>query len=219
MEQPNRERKGEIKYQITLNAEQKIAKAAIWDNQLVILTGASGSGKTTVNAQCALDLLNKKMCNRIFISRPTVEVGKSLGFLPGGLTDKLDPYFEAFMECVENCLKDKAAFEKVKDKFIYLPIQFIRGRTINDYLFLDEAQNTNISEMEAILTRLGKDGKIVVCGDLAQKDTNINHDGLTFAIELSKRITEIKHIKLETNHRSELVKRILDVKNSLTWTK
>lgn len=217
MEKPKREYKGDIKYAISLNEEQKEAKRLILDNQIVIITGAAGSGKTTINAQCGLDFINKGMCENIFLTRPLIEVGRTLGYLPGELKHKQDPYFEAFMECVSTCVGDKNKYNKIieDNKFKYLPIQFIRGRTINDYLFVDEAQSTTPHEMEAILTRLGKTGKIVICGDLSQKDINLDYDGLTFAIELSKKIPEIKHIKLQANHRSDLVKKIMEVKSSL----
>lgn len=189
------------------------------DNLFILedFTVTHNSGKTTINAQCALDFLNKKMIDNVFLCRPFIEVGKSLGYLPGDLNQKSNPYFEAFIENVYKCSNDR---DKVKQwiedgRFIYLPIQYIRGRTIDDYLFLDEAQSTSPHEMEAILTRLGKNGKLIICGDLAQKDTNIEYDGLSYALDLAKRIPEIKHIKLHSNHRSNLVQKILEVTLSL----
>jgi phosphate starvation-inducible protein PhoH and related proteins len=217
MKEPKRIYKQEIKYGIALNEEQKDAKRLILDNQIVIITGPAGSGKTTVNAQCSLDFLNKGQCDRIFITRPFVEVGRSLGYLPGDINSKSDPYFEAFLECVQKCSNDKVKYEKYLEdgKFKYLPIQYIRGRTIDDYLFLDEAQSTSPHEMEAIMTRLGKTGKLVICGDLAQKDISMEYDGLQFALDICKKVDKIKHIKLHSNHRSELVQEILEAKKQL----
>jgi phosphate starvation-inducible PhoH-like protein len=98
MREPNRERKNDIKYNVTLNEEQKLAKQLIIDNQIVIVTGRAGSGKSLVCAQAALDFLMKKQCNHIYVTRATIEVGGSLGFLPGDLEDKFNPYLEAFQE-------------------------------------------------------------------------------------------------------------------------
>ena len=99
----------------------------------------------------------------------------------------------------------------VKDeKIVAYPVQFIRGKTIDDILVVEEAQNLTKAEMLAILTRLGKTGKIIVNGDNAQRDTKESYTGLDMAIELSKSIPEIKWIKLKDNHRSDLVGKILD---------
>jgi len=99
----------------------------------------------------------------------------------------------------------------IKDKVIEaMPVQFIRGKTIDDVLVVEEAQNLNKSQMLAILTRLGKTGKIIINGDNEQKDIKDEYNGLSYVIELSKKIEEIKWIKLKVNHRSDLVGKILD---------
>jgi phosphate starvation-inducible PhoH-like protein len=212
MKEPNRERKSEIKYNITLNEEQKIAKQLIIDNQIVIVTGRAGSGKSLICAQAALDFLMKKQCNHIYITRATIEVGGSLGFLPGDLEDKFNPYLEAFQENLEKCYDKVKIQELVKNKkIIAYPIQFIRGKTIDDVLVVEEAQNLTKAEMLAILTRLGKTGKIIINGDNEQKDIKESYTGLSYAIELSKKIEGIEWIKLKANHRSDLVGKILDL--------
>jgi len=212
MKEANRERKSEIKYNVTLNEEQKLAKQLIIDNQIVIVTGRAGSGKSLVCAQAALDFLMKKQCNHIYITRATIEVGGSLGFLPGDLEDKFNPYLEAFQENLEKCYDKLKIQELVKNKRVLAyPIQFIRGKTIDDVLVVEEAQNLTKSEMLAILTRLGKTGKIIINGDNEQKDIKESYTGLSYAIELSKKIEGIEWIKLKANHRSDLVGRILDV--------
>lgn len=212
MKEANRERKSEIKYNVTLNEEQKLAKQLIIDNQIVIVTGRAGSGKSLVCAQAALDFLMKKQCNHIYVTRATIEVGGSLGFLPGDLEEKFNPYLEAFQENLEKCYDKLKIQELVKNKrVIAYPIQFIRGKTIDDVLVVEEAQNLTKAEMLAILTRLGKTGKIIINGDNEQKDIKESYTGLSYAIELSKKIEGIEWIKLKANHRSDLVGRILDV--------
>jgi phosphate starvation-inducible PhoH-like protein len=211
MKEPNRERKGEIKYNITLNEEQKEAKQLIIDNQIVIVTGRAGSGKSLICAQAALDFLMKKQCDHVYVTRATIEVGGSLGFLPGDLEDKFNPYLEAFQENLEKCYDKVKIGELVKNKKITAyPVQFIRGKTIDDVLVVEEAQNLTKGEMLAILTRLGKTGKIVINGDNEQKDIKDDYNGLSYVIELSKQIPGIKWIKLKANHRSDLVGKILE---------
>jgi phosphate starvation-inducible PhoH-like protein len=212
MKEPNRERKSDIKYNVTLNEEQKLAKQLIIDNQIVIVTGRAGSGKSLICAQAALDFLMKKQCNHIYVTRATIEVGGSLGFLPGDLEDKFNPYLEAFQENLEKCYDKVRIQELVKNKkVIAYPIQFIRGKTIDDVLVVEEAQNLTKAEMLAILTRLGKTGKIIINGDNEQKDIKESYTGLSYAIELSKKIEGIEWIKLKANHRSDLVGKILDL--------
>ena len=211
MKEPNRRRKNEIKYKVTLNEEQKEAKRLIIDNQIVVVTGRAGSGKSLVSAQTGLDFLMTKQCDNLFVTRATVEVGGSLGFLPGTLEDKFNPYLEAFQENLTKCY-DKVKIEQlVKDQQIMAyPVQFIRGKTIEDVLVVEEAQNMTKGEMLAILTRLGKTGKIIINGDNEQRDTGNQYTGLSYAIELSKKIEGIEWIKLKANHRSDLVGKILD---------
>jgi len=211
MKETNRERKQDIKYKITLNEEQKEVKRLILENQIVIITGRAGCGKSLVSAQCALDFLFKKQCDQILVTRAAVEVGHSLGFLPGSLNEKFDPYLEAFQENLIKCYDKVKVEELIRDKkVIALPVQFIRGKTVDDILIVEEAQNLTKAEMLAILTRLGKTGKMIVNGDNEQKDIKDDFNGLSYVIELSKKIKEIKWIKLKHNHRSDLVGKILD---------
>jgi phosphate starvation-inducible PhoH-like protein len=203
MKEPNRERKQEIKYNVQLNDEQKEAKRLIIENQIVIITGRAGCGKSLVCAQVALDFLNKKQCDMVYVTRATIEVGNSLGFLPGALEDKFNPYLEAFQENLNKCY-DKAKIEQLvaDKKILAYPVQFIRGKTVDDVLIVEEAQNLSKPQMLAILTRLGKTGKIIINGDMEQQDTKDAINGLAYAIELSKKISEIKWMKLKENHRN-----------------
>jgi phosphate starvation-inducible PhoH-like protein len=216
MKDPKREYKNDIKYKVTLNDEQKEAKRLIINNQIVIITGRAGSGKSLVGAQVALDFLFKKQCDKVFVTRATIEVGNSLGFLPGGIDEKFNPYLEAFQENLLKCYDGVKIQEFIEaKKILTYPVQFIRGKTIDDLLIVEEAQNLTKAQMLAILTRLGKTGKIIVNGDLEQTDIRDNGiNGLAYAIEMSKRIDEIQWIKLKENHRSDLVGKILDYEYS-----
>ena len=217
MRESNRERKNDIKSisAVQLNEEQKEAKRLIVENQVVVITGRAGSGKSLVCAQAALDFLKKKQINCIYNTRAAIEVGKSLGFLPGDINGKFDPYMEALIENLNKCCSNKNEVPNLvsEEKIKALPVQFIRGKTIDDILIVEEAQNLTKGEMLAILTRLGKTGKIVINGDNEQTDIKTHTgeiNGLSYVIELSKKIEEIKWIKLKENHRSDLVGKILE---------
>ncbi len=215
MEKQKKVLKNEIKYAVTLNDEQKEVKRLIRENQIVVITGRAGCGKSLVSAQTALDFIFKKEYESIFVTRAAVEVGHSLGFLPGSLNEKFDPYLEAFKENLNKCYDETKINELINDgKVVALPVQFIRGKTIDDILVVEEAQNLTKAEMLAILTRLGKNGKIVINGDNEQKDIKDPYNGLSYVIELSKKIEEIKWVKLKHNHRSDLVGKILDYEYS-----
>jgi len=220
MREQNRPRKGDINYNVTLNEEQKQAKQLIIDNQIVIVTGRAGSGKSLLCAQTALGFLMTKQCDKILVTRAAIEVGNSLGFLPGDLKEKFDPYLEAFQENLVMCYDKMKIMEYIKeDKITALPVQFIRGKTINDVLVIEEAQNLTKHEMLALLTRLGKTGKIIINGDLEQQDIRDAFNGLSYAIELSKKIEGIEWIKLKHNHRSDLVGQILELEYDKKFSK
>jgi phosphate starvation-inducible PhoH-like protein len=217
MKEANRQRKNDIKYKVTLNEEQKIAKSLIYDNQIVIVTGRAGSGKSLVCVQTALDFLNKGMLEdgSIFVTRAMIETDSdTMGFLKGDLNQKFNPYMEAFIENAYKCMGKETIDKFIAAKeIVAFPVNFIRGKTIEDVLIVEEAQNLSKAQMLAILTRLGKTGKIIINGDNEQQDLKIKDgglNGLQYAIELSKKIPEIQWIKLKANHRSDLVGKILD---------
>jgi predicted ribonuclease YlaK len=227
-----RELKNEIKYKITLDEDQKKVKADIYEKELVVITGAAGSGKSLVVAQTVLDLIFKGHIDKVYVTRAAVEVGKSLGFLPGELSSKFDPYIEAFRDNLYACYdkakvdkhlthlsggeenKDKSATRTTVAKIEGIPTQYIRGKTIGnrELLVIEESQNLTEHEMEALLTRLGKGGRIVINGDNNQRDIKEAYTGLSFAIEIAKAFDEVGYHKLKSNHRSDLVKKILDFK-------
>ena len=216
MEKQKKVFKSDIKYKVTLNEEQKEVKRLIRENQIVIVTGRAGCGKSLVSAQTALDFLFKKEYESIYVTRAAVEVGHSLGFLPGSLSEKFDPYLEAFKDNLFECY-DKVKIEELinSEKVKALPVQFIRGKTINDILVVEEAQNLTKPEMLALLTRLGKNGRIIINGDNEQKDIKDQYNGLSYIIDLAKKFSDdIKWIKLKHNHRSDLVGKILEYEYS-----
>jgi predicted ribonuclease YlaK len=215
-----------IKYAVTLDEDQKLVKASIYENQINIVSGKAGSGKSLVCANGALDLVFQRHdgIEKIFVTRPNVETGRSLGYLPGSIDEKFNPYLEAFRENLYKCYVDndakKATLEKMfKDKTIdALPIAFIRGKTIDDVLVVEETQNLTPHEISAIVSRLGKNGRIIFNGDFDQCDIrSVNPDtgerfqtGLHYLREMSNSIPEIKWHNLKNNHRSDLVGKILD---------
>jgi len=202
---------GQAVSQVWGQATIKTDKADYMPGEIVIITGRAGCGKSLVSAQTALDFLFKKEVDAIYVTRAAVEVGHSLGFLPGSLDEKFNPYLEAFQENLVKCYEKIKIDKIINDKqVIALPVQFIRGKTIDDILIVEEAQNLTKAEMLALLTRLGKNGRIVINGDNEQKDIKDEFNGLSYVIELSKKIEEIKWIKLKHNHRSDLVGKILD---------
>jgi predicted ribonuclease YlaK len=210
--------KSDIKYAITLDDEQRLVKASIYENQINIVTGRAGSGKSLVSANGALDLLFQKYdgISKILVTRPNVETGRSLGYLPGSIDEKFNPYLEAFRENLFKCYVDndqkRATLEKLfKDKDIdALPIAFIRGKTVDDVLVVEETQNLTPHEVSAIVSRLGKGGRIIFNGDFDQSDINITYNGLHYLRDMSKAIPEISWHNLKENHRSDLVGKILD---------
>jgi phosphate starvation-inducible PhoH-like protein len=209
--------KNEIRYKITLDEDQKKVKESIYSSEIIVITGYAGSGKSLVTAQSILDLVFKKEAYQVYVTRSAVEVGKSLGFLPGELDAKFDPYIEAFRDNLYKCYDKDKVDKHIKDGQIQgLPVQYIRGKTVDNgqVLVVEEAQNLTKHEMLAILTRLGKGGKIIINGDNEQSDIKEAYTGLHYVMDLAKAIPEIKWHKLKSNHRSELISKILDFEHN-----
>ena len=204
--------KGPIKYQIELNEEQKEAKRLILSNQVMVMTGKAGTGKTQVAVITALDLLFKKEIKKIFITRPAV-TREEIGFLPGGIEDKLDPFLIPIYDSLEKCVKEGDTIKKLLEtKAIDIaPIAYMRGRTIEDaVLIIDEAQNIDHESLKMCLTRIGKTGKIIICGDSAQIDLKAwQASGLDFVADMAHRINGMSFYDLKINHRSPIVDAIL----------
>lgn len=223
-----KQRKNDIKFNITLDEGQKEVKGSIYNSEVTVVTGMAGSGKTLAVTHTLLDMVFKGEVSNIYITRPTVSLGEEIGYLPGTQQVKLSPFLEPFIDNFYKCYDedkvnkhlthfrdgeentDKNANRKSVAKIEGTAIQFIRGKTISDkqILVVDESQNTTVPQMMAILGRLGKGGRIVIIGDPQQRDTKETYTGLDLAVDLAKNIPEIKLHKLTSNHRSPLIEKI-----------
>ena len=193
---------------------QRIYVDAIKKNDIVVSIGPAGTGKTYLAVAMAVNALQKKIVQRMILVRPAVEAGESLGFLPGDIRAKVDPYLRP----VYDALHDMMPSEKIK-KLLELgvieiaPLAFMRGRTLNSaFVILDEAQNTTTAQMKMFLTRLGEKSKAVVTGDVTQIDLASNRvSGLITAQKILKNIDGIKFIYLDEKDvvRHRLVQNII----------
>lgn len=208
-----RKPKNPIKFQIQLNEEQKEAKSIIINTPITVLKGMAGSGKTLVAVQAALDMLYNKEIENIVITRPTVSK-EDIGFLPGDLKEKMDPWLAPIYHNLYTLYgKEKVDREIQKGAIEIVPFAFMRGRTfVNSFVIVDEAQNVTHDQMEAVLGRLGKDSKMVICGDIAQIDLKTKKDsGFSFLTRIEEQVKGFKIFTLKQNHRHEIVSPILKV--------
>jgi len=146
--------------------------AAIAQNDIVIGIGPAGSGKTYLGVACAVDALYKKRVRRIILARPAVEAGENLGFLPGDLQEKVDPYLRPLYDALEDMMPHDRVRRALEDSTIEIaPLAYMRGRTLSDaFVILDEAQNATKAQMKMFLTRLGMNSRVVITGDKTQID-------------------------------------------------
>ena len=208
-----RKPKGDIKFKLSLNEEQKEAKQVILDNPVVLLKGMAGSGKTLLACQIALDMVFKREMEKIVITRPTV-AKEDIGFLPGDLKEKMDPWLAPIYSNLY-LLYDKEKIDKMvtENQIEIVPFAFMRGRTFpNCFVIVDECQNITHQQTEMMLGRLGKGGKMVFCGDLSQVDLKSKKDsGISFFTRLEEQIKGVRIVTLKTNHRHEIVEEVLKV--------
>lgn len=208
-----RKPKGDIKFNISLNEEQKAAKKIILENAITHLKGDAGSGKTLLAAQVALDLLFNREIEKIIICRPAVSK-EDLGYLPGSADDKLQPYLQPVLDNFYKLCAPEKIDKLFKDNVIQiLPFAFMRGHTFTDsYIIVDEAQNLLDEQMELVLERLGFGSKMVVCGDLSQVDLRNKKDsGIAFLTKLSLEVDGFEIVTLKENHRHPIVQDIVNV--------
>ena len=212
---PKRKPKNPINFQIALNEEQKVAKAKILENTITVLTGFAGSGKTLLACQIALDQLFSKEIEKVIIARPVITSGEELGFLPGDIKEKMDPFVAPIYENMHR-LYSKEKIEKcITDGLIeIIPFAFMRGRNIsNAFVIIDEAQNVTDRQMELVITRLCKGSKMVIVGDVQQTDLKDRKmSGLYFLNKaVMGNVPGTTSVQLKTNHRHEIVEPILAI--------
>lgn len=209
-----RKPKGPIHFNISLNEEQKLAKAEILNNTVTLLKGQAGSGKTLLACQIALDLFFTRQIEKIIITRPVVAAADDIGYLPGSMKEKMDPWLAPIYANLY-MLYSKDIIDKMVDnqEIEILPFAFVRGRTfVNAVVIVDEAQNVNSNQTEMIVGRLGLNSKMIFCGDTAQIDLrNKKESGIDFFKILEARVPGVKVIVLLQNHRHPIVPEILNV--------
>lgn len=166
----------------------------IEDNTITFGVGPAGTGKTYLAMSKAIEALVSKQVNRIILTRPAVEAGERLGFLPGDLLSKVDPYLRPLFDALNSLLEAKSVADLLEDGIVEVaPLAYMRGRTLDDaFIILDEAQNTTNEQMKMFLTRLGMNSKMVVTGDLTQIDLPRGAaSGLTKATDILSEIEGI----------------------------
>ena len=185
-------------------------------NDLLFAVGPAGSGKTYTAVALAVKSLKEKRVQKIILTRPAVEAGENLGFLPGDLKEKLDPYLQPLYDALADMLPRQKLLDYLDEKIIQIaPLGFMRGRTLdNAFVILDEGQNTTENQLKMFLTRMGKSAKFIVTGDVSQIDLPKNQkSGLKKALNLFNDVTGIELVTLNEEDvvRHPLVKKIIKV--------
>jgi len=206
--------KNPIKFILSLNEEQKVAKDKIINSDISVIRGKAGSGKSLLAAQISLDMLFKKDVEKIIIARPAITAGEQIGFLPGTKDEKMAPFTAPVYENMYR-LSGKEKIEKmvVEGQIEIIPVGFLRGFNFsNCIVIIDEAQNCSENQLELILGRLCIGSKIIICGDSAQIDLRNKKDsGFDFVCKHMKDIPGFSIITLQTNHRHPIVEPVLAV--------
>jgi phosphate starvation-inducible PhoH-like protein len=193
--------------------QQKLVQS-VKENDLVFALGPAGTGKTFISVALAVRALKNKVVKKIIITRPAVEAGENLGFLPGDLKEKIDPYLRP----IYDALNDMVPFEKLKyymerEIVEIAPLAYMRGRTLNNaFILLDEAQNTTPMQMKMFLTRMGPESKMIVTGDTSQIDLPKNQNsGLKEAVRILNKVKGIGFVELSARDvvRHKLVRDII----------
>jgi len=194
--------------------QQKLVKA--YDtNDLIFAIGPAGSGKTYTAIALAVRALKNREVKKIILCRPAVEAGEKLGFLPGDMKEKIDPYLQPLYDALEDMIPPAKLKDYMENKIIQIaPLAFMRGRTLNDaVIILDEAQNTTTAQIKMFMTRLGINAKMIITGDITQIDLPYNvTSGLIQAIQVLRNVKGLAKIEFDKNDivRHKLVSRTVD---------
>tara|TARA_X000000950_G_scaffold66427_1_gene81812 strand:- start:5528 stop:6484 length:957 start_codon:yes stop_codon:yes gene_type:complete len=211
------------KYQITTKLKtiypktknQEIFLKLMKSKDVVFAVGPAGTGKTYLAVAYAVSLFVEGKINRLILSRPAVEAGERLGFLPGDMKEKIDPYLRPLYDALYEMMPVEEIDRKMVNNLIEIaPLAFMRGRTLNkSFIILDEAQNTLSTQMKMFLTRLGQNSKMVITGDLSQKDLPDNSkSGMQDAMEKLEKVKDIGFVHLNSSDvcRHTLVEKIIN---------
>ncbi|MDO9375120.1 MAG: PhoH family protein [Ferruginibacter sp.] len=195
-------------------ANQKRMVTAVDKNDIVFAIGPAGTGKTYTAVALAVRALKAKTVKKIILTRPAVEAGENLGFLPGDLKEKIDPYLRPLYDALDDMIPaDKLGYYMTTRTIEIAPLAYMRGRTLdNAFIILDEAQNTNDGQLKMFLTRIGANAKAIITGDPTQIDLPKNmRSGIDKALRILKNVDGIAHIELDEEDvvRHKLVKAII----------
>ncbi|MBP6374176.1 MAG: PhoH family protein [Flavobacterium sp.] len=198
-----------------MTPNQQLLVDTVYKNDMVFAVGPAGTGKTYTGVALAVKALKEKQVKRIILTRPAVEAGENLGFLPGDMKEKLDPYMQPLYDALRDMLPPSSLEDYILKGIIQIaPLAFMRGRTLdNAFVILDEAQNTTHSQMKMFLTRMGKNAKFMITGDPGQVDLpRRTISGLKEALLVLKDIEGIGIIYLDDKDivRHRLVKKVID---------
>ena len=197
------------------NANQALLVKAFRENDLTFALGPAGTGKTYIAIALAVKALKNKEVRKIILSRPAVEAGEKLGFLPGDMKDKIDPYLQPLYDALEDMIPAVKLKEYMETNVIQIaPLAFMRGRTLNDaVIVLDEAQNTTVHQIKMFLTRLGMNAKMIITGDATQIDLPRSvQSGLVQALHILRGVPGIGRVEFGKKDivRHSLVQRIVE---------
>lgn len=197
------------------NANQALLVKAFRENDLTFALGLAGTGKTYIAIALAVKALKNKEVRKIILSRPAVEAGEKLGFLPGDMKDKIDPYLQPLYDALEDMIPAVKLKEYMETNVIQIaPLAFMRGRTLNDaVIVLDEAQNTTVHQIKMFLTRLGMNAKMIITGDATQIDLPRSvQSGLVQALHILRGVPGIGRVEFGKKDivRHSLVQRIVE---------
>jgi phosphate starvation-inducible PhoH-like protein len=199
--------------QVKTPGQQRYVEA-VHEHDVVFAIGPAGTGKTFLAVVMAMDYLRRNLVDRIVLVRPAVEAGEQLGFLPGDLQEKINPYLRPLYDALSDIIGPERIGRYMQAGVIEAsPLAFMRGRTLNNaFVILDEAQNTTVGQMKMFLTRLGRQSKAVVTGDITQIDLREGRSGLVHVREILRETEGIAFVELDTRDvlRHPLVRRIVD---------